>query len=213
MADIGAIGKDQKNQQQRYNFRGIDDVLNHCNPALVKHGVSVGVEVIDHSIEEVQTQKGFRTRAVAKMAVTFFAPDGSCVSNTTVGEAADYNGDKATNKAMAAAMKYAFFFGLVIPVQPGVVDDSDHDDKLEDAVKTKFDATEAKAGPDITEKQRSAIIELCSDHDIGDDRLARGCGHVSGTRTETVADLTKAEAEDLILLLNKIGESQQPQTK
>ena len=37
MADIGAVGKNQKNQQQGFMFRGIDAVMNAINPALLHH--------------------------------------------------------------------------------------------------------------------------------------------------------------------------------
>jgi hypothetical protein len=47
---------------------------------------------------------------------TFFAPDGSNVCATTVGEAMDA-GDKASNKAMSAAMKYALIQVLCIPTE------------------------------------------------------------------------------------------------
>ena len=41
MADIGQTGisKGRKNQQQGYNFRGIDDVYNELNALLSKHKV------------------------------------------------------------------------------------------------------------------------------------------------------------------------------
>ena len=39
MKDIDAVGKNQKNQQQGFKFRGIDDVYNAVHPILAKHGV------------------------------------------------------------------------------------------------------------------------------------------------------------------------------
>ena len=33
MADVGAIGKEKRNQQQGFMYRGIDDVMNALNPA------------------------------------------------------------------------------------------------------------------------------------------------------------------------------------
>lgn len=126
---IGAIGKDNVNSHQRYNFRGIDDVLNAIGPALAKVGVVCTAEVTSHEREEVATQKGYRVNVTLFLRVKFFGPDGSFVENVTVGEAQDHNGDKATNKAMSVAFKYAAFMGLAIPVEPGVLDDSDHDDK------------------------------------------------------------------------------------
>ena len=37
MAEIGAVGKDSRNEQQRFMYRGIDAVMNAINPALIKH--------------------------------------------------------------------------------------------------------------------------------------------------------------------------------
>ena len=39
MADIGAVGKNQKNTQQNFMFRGIDAVMNAINPADIARGV------------------------------------------------------------------------------------------------------------------------------------------------------------------------------
>lgn len=130
MADIDYIGKDQRNKVQNYPFRGIDDALNHGNPVLARHGVSVGVSVRDYKTKawEQDGKGGYKQRVfrvTLLMAVTFYAPDGSSLENILAGEAIDYGGDKATNKAMAAALKYGLFFGLMIPVERQAVDDSD----------------------------------------------------------------------------------------
>lgn len=137
MADIGAVGRDRTNQQQRYKFRGIDDALNAVHPALVKHGVSMSIEVTEHELEKDITvppdSSGFENpkqcmvRATLRLRLSFYGPDGSSVSNVAAGEALDYNGDKATNKAMSAATKYALFLGLCIPVEETALDDSDRD--------------------------------------------------------------------------------------
>lgn len=37
MADMEAIGKDARNQQQGFNYRGIDSVYNTLHPILAKH--------------------------------------------------------------------------------------------------------------------------------------------------------------------------------
>lgn len=137
MADIGAIGKDRENQSQKYNFRGVDDVLNAVSPACVKHGIRVQITIHDYyseirDFEDVydgKVARKFQTRVTLRMRLEFIAPDGSSHVSEGMGEAMDYQGDKATNKAMSAAFKYACFLGLVIPVQ-GVLDESEEDEKL-----------------------------------------------------------------------------------
>lgn len=117
MAEIGAIGKDRRNEMQKYSFRGIDDIYNCVQPALVKHGVFVLPEVIEQRREE-RTNKNGTTLLYTILTVRhrFVAQDGSHVACVTVGEAMD-SGDKSANKAMSAAMKYAILETFCIPTE------------------------------------------------------------------------------------------------
>lgn len=109
MADIGAIGKDKVNQQQRFNYRGVDDVMNALNPAFIRHGLFLVPEVLDQAREERQTAKGGSLiYSVCRVKYTFYAEDGSSISTIVIGEGMD-SGDKASNKALSAAFKYACF--------------------------------------------------------------------------------------------------------
>ena len=58
MEDCGFIGKDSKNLQQGYKFRGIDAVLNALNPAFRKNKVFVVPTVLEQTREERTTAKG-----------------------------------------------------------------------------------------------------------------------------------------------------------
>lgn len=117
MNEIGAIGKNQKNQQQNFMFRGIDDVMNAISPALIKYKVFVVPEVLEQTREERQTKTGSNLiYSVCKMKYTFYAEDGSFVESVVVGEGMD-SGDKATNKAMSIAFKYACFQVFCIPTE------------------------------------------------------------------------------------------------
>ena len=113
---VGAVGKGQNNNFDHYKFRGIDDVLAACHPALVEHGVSVLPEIVDHVVTEKTAQSGNpMSHVLSRIRHTFTAPDGSSVSCVTFGEGMD-RGDKAANKAMAAAYKYALTLTLCLPV-------------------------------------------------------------------------------------------------
>lgn len=117
MADIGAVGKNKKNQQQGFMFRGIDDVMNALQPALVKNKVFIVPEVEKEERTERATQKGgvlFYTRL--HVTYHFYTTDGSSVTAKVIGEAMD-SGDKATNKAMSIAYKYACFQVFNIPTE------------------------------------------------------------------------------------------------
>ena len=109
MKDIGAIGKDSKNAQQGFMYRGIDAVYNALNPVMSKYGLFICPEVQDMRREERTNAKGTVLIYTAlTIKYTVFAPDGSSISLTVVGEGMD-TGDKSVNKAMSIAMKYAMF--------------------------------------------------------------------------------------------------------
>lgn len=117
MAEIGSIGKESRNSQQGFMYRGIDAVMNAINPALIKHKLFVVPEVLSQRREERQTAKGGNLiYSVCTIKYTFYAEDGSNVSATVIGEGMD-SGDKATNKAMSVAFKYACFQTFCIPTE------------------------------------------------------------------------------------------------
>lgn len=117
MADIGAIGKDKKNAQQGFKYRGVDDVMNALQPVMVQHGLFVVPEIIDQKREERQTSRGGNLiYSVCTVRYTFYAKDGSSVQCVVIGEGMD-SGDKATNKAMSIAFKYACFQVFCIPTE------------------------------------------------------------------------------------------------
>lgn len=116
MDDVGAVGKNKKSQQN-YNFRGIDDVMNALNPALIKHKVFIVPEILEQRREERQTAKGgLLIYSICKIKYSFYTTDGSHVDCIVIGEGMD-SGDKATNKAMSIAFKYACFQVFCIPTE------------------------------------------------------------------------------------------------
>lgn len=115
LSEIGAIAKTRQNQQQGYAFRGIDDMYNALHPLFAEHGVFNTPRVLHKGVSERVTNSGSTLRFVElTVAYDFFASDGSSVTVETVGEAMDA-GDKASNKAMSAAHKYALIQAFCIP--------------------------------------------------------------------------------------------------
>lgn len=117
MAEINAIGKDRKNQQQGFAYRGIDDVMNELHAALTKNKVFVVPEVLNEERSTGKTRNGgdlFYTRL--KIRFTFYTDDGSSVSAVVIGEAMD-SGDKASNKALSIGLKYAMLQVFCIPTE------------------------------------------------------------------------------------------------
>ena len=125
MEEVGAIGKTSKNQQQNFMYRGVDAVMNALSPALTKNKVFVVPEVLEQTREERQTAKGGTLLySILKIKYTFYAEDGSSVSAVVIGEGMD-SGDKASNKAMAIAFKYACFQVFCIPTEEIVDPDAE----------------------------------------------------------------------------------------
>jgi hypothetical protein len=112
------IGKDRRNQQQGYNFRGIDDIYNAVSPILAKSGLCILPRVLSRDCVERQTQKGGTLFYVTvEVEFDFVATeDGTKHIVKTYGEAMD-SADKATNKAMSAAYKYAIMQAFAIPTE------------------------------------------------------------------------------------------------
>ena len=130
-----SIGKEKRNQQQGFLYRGIDDVMNTFQPLLSKYRVFCVPEVLSAQREERQTNKGgLLLYSVLTIRYTFYAEDGSSVSAVVIGEGMD-SGDKASNKAMAVGMKYAMFQTFCIPTEE--MRDADPDRVTPDAITPK----------------------------------------------------------------------------
>jgi hypothetical protein len=124
--ELDAIGKTKQNKQQGFNFRGIDDVYNALHPLLAKHGVFTVPEVLEDRSEDRQTKSGGQLiYRILRMKYTFYAIDGSSVAAVVIGEGMD-SGDKASNKAMSIAHKYAFFQVFSIPTEEVAASDPEN---------------------------------------------------------------------------------------
>jgi hypothetical protein len=112
------ISKGRRNQQQGYSFRGIDDVYNALAPIIARHGLVILPRCISRSLTERNSSKGGVLFYVVVEAEFDFVSshDGSKHTVKTYGEAMD-SADKATNKAMSAAYKYAAFQTFCIPTE------------------------------------------------------------------------------------------------
>lgn len=126
LAKVG-IAKSRRNSQQGYNFRGIDEVYAALSPLLAAHGLVIIPRVISRECIEGQTKRGdplFRVTVHAEFDFVS-AEDGSIHTAATYGEAMD-SADKATNKAMSAAYKYAAFMTFAIPTEGDNDADASH---------------------------------------------------------------------------------------
>jgi hypothetical protein len=112
------IGKDRKNTQQGFMFRGIDDLYNALAPILAKNQLCVLPRMTGRTMTERQAKSGGALYDVVVEAEfdIVSAEDGSKHTIKTFGEAMD-SADKATNKAMSAAYKYAAIQAFCIPTE------------------------------------------------------------------------------------------------
>lgn len=112
------VTKTNKNTQQGYMFRGVDDVYNALAPILPKCGLVILPKFTERILVEKQTKSGGNLFYVTVKGEFDFVSvkDGSKHTIVTYGEAMD-SADKATNKAMSAAYKYAAFQAFSIPTE------------------------------------------------------------------------------------------------
>ncbi|AYD86227.1 ERF family ssDNA binding protein [Streptomyces phage Darolandstone] len=123
MQDVMPVRKDQQNTQQNYAFRGVDDAMSAMAGPMRNHGCFIAPEVVEHR-QRPRGDKGTHTNL--RMLYRIYGPAGDCLLVTLPGEAMD-SGDKSTNKAMSAALKYMLFTVFMIPVDSRSIDDSDQD--------------------------------------------------------------------------------------
>lgn len=115
MGDVQAVKKDSKNQAQRFNFRGIDAVMNAVGPALRKHGVTILPEDVEVHRSNGTTASGKQTaEVVVKVTYRVYGPAGDSIHGKVAAEAMDF-GDKAIAKAMSVAYRTFLLQALTIP--------------------------------------------------------------------------------------------------
>lgn len=115
MAEIPAIAKTNINKDQKFAFRGIDDVYFAVNPVFAAHNVFMRAEILEIKREERPSKSGgVLTFVQARVRYHLVTVDGSSLTTESMGEGMD-SADKATAKAMAIAHKYAILQMFCIP--------------------------------------------------------------------------------------------------
>jgi hypothetical protein len=166
MAEVGAIGKTRKNESQKYQFRGIDDVVAHVQDVMAQQGVICVPRVVERERELLDSKSGGKMASVRLLVEhTFYALDGSHVVCTTLGEAMD-SGDKASNKAMSAALKYALTETLLIPTYE--VDRDTEEQSPQIAAPPRPQVSPPRAPPAQVVPFPDAIGEWCARVDAAD---------------------------------------------
>lgn len=151
--EIVAVGKDGKNTQQNYNFRGIDGVVNAAGPALRKHSVVITPNLQKVTYRDIEVGKNRTTMREVTVEVEYVVrgPAGDTFSGVVPGESMD-SGDKGTAKAMSVAYRIFLLQGLTIPTMEPDPDEYRHERSprpIEDPV----------ISPDNAEALRARCVE------------------------------------------------------
>lgn len=172
--ELPGIGKDSSGQGLPYNYRGVEDIVPVVKRLFAEHGVHMTAEHEIVSDADKQGNSGKQRRVVLQSTFQFHALDGSFVETTTIGEAMDVQ-DKAFNKAMTAAYKYALIQTLTI---------ADGDDP--DAYQPEADAAPQVVTPDGHLTAADAKTEFLNACD-GDTDCARAKWEAAALTPLTVA--------------------------
>jgi hypothetical protein len=185
MEDIGAVGKFGTNKDQGYAFRALADVLAVVQPAMAKHRIHIAPFAIhDYLIEKGTTRSGsINFHVTMRVEFRIYAHDGSYVPVVAIGEALDTS-DKASNKAMSAALKYGITQAFVIPERNR---DTDTENESLEVLDPLFAALDALG--------------------LAGQERGKWCESVLGRPVPAPEDLTKVDVERLIAAAKKQAES------
>lgn len=163
MRDCEAIGKDQKNQQQGFMFRGIDQVYGSLHAIMAKHAVvSVPIKVESHTEERTNKNGTLLRHTTSTVTYRFLADDGSFVDGQVIGEGMD-SGDKAASKSLAIAHKYFLLQTFLIPTEEA----KDPDAESHEVQPRKKPAPKADE-PKFNGAAHKELYEFLADHFIND---------------------------------------------
>jgi hypothetical protein len=158
MRDVQAVGKDGRNLEQGYMFRGVDAVVKAVGPKLREHGVLVLPMLEKASYRDVQTSRGKPSReSTVEVRYRFYGPAGDFIDAVVPGEAMDF-GDKGVAKAMSVAYRIVLLQALCIPT-----DEPEPDAATYERAQEQWDsATPARrpVSPSAADGMRVAAVEV-----------------------------------------------------
>jgi hypothetical protein len=190
MNDVRALGKTQRNEQQGFNFRGVDSVMNVVGPALRDHGLVVSSIVHDLHLDTYPTSAGREmNRAIVKVEYRFTAPDDTYVSAAAYGEASDTM-DKSVSKAMSVAYRTAILQALCLPTHEPDPDAAEQHERT----------AAAEASP---KDQAIALLRtLVRTRGLGEDNVPAAFHRKMG---KTIPQATADEVQDYTAFVRQTG--------
>lgn len=110
-----AKGEQYNGGGTRFNFRGVDTVVNTFGPVTLKHGVNVLPTRVDAEYRDTTTSKGNKMReCTVRVSWLIVGPKGDTLALQTQGEALD-SADKGTAKAQSVALRVLLLTGGLTP--------------------------------------------------------------------------------------------------
>ena len=195
LKDFCAVGKDSENTLQRYKFRSIDAMINALHPLLAKNEIFIAPKVVSFNTElrEVTRSNGkagidrFTTLLVE---YSFYTTDGSSITVGPIASEGLDSGDKATNKALSAAMKYALIQTFAVATED--IAEADLESPVYEAKKTE---EKSFADQFTAEEKRSLLLSHCELKDPS-----------NTTKTQWVKSANDSNLTDAINKLKEKGE-------
>ena len=176
MGDVQAVKKDSKNQAQRFNFRGIDAVMNAVGPALRKYGVTILPEDVEVHRSNGTTASGKQTAEVAvKVTYRIYGPAGDSIHGKVAAEAMDF-GDKAIAKAMSVAYRTFLLQALTIPTDEPDPDSESYERRAPNGIGASQRNTPLPAEQGVPKRtaaeQCGTILDgFCATHQLDGDKV------------------------------------------
>lgn len=225
MSELEAVARGRRNEQQRFMYRGIDDLYNALQPLLAKHQVFTAPEVLEERREARASKSGgVLIHVVLKIRYRYYASDGSYFDTVVIGEGMD-SGDKASNKALSVGHKYSLTQTFAVRTEDQPDPDSESHQvtnqraaQVKGAAASKVPttptgpATPGKAmeggkgdweSKRITERQRAMMWALAKKAGYSKEQMSTAVKASFGK--DSSKDLTQKEASSLIEELKQAG--------
>ena len=160
MKRVNAVPKGSKNRDQGFAYRSIDAVMAELHDIMAEEGLFIVPTVLE-TIDATRTVKSGAewNHVKSTIAYDFYATDGSTVRAVVRGEALD-SGDKASNKALAIALKYVTTQAFMIPTEEAKDPDEHTPEEAvrKPAVPQAVEAPKAENGKDTAIKALYGVI-------------------------------------------------------
>lgn len=199
MAEVQAIGKEQKNVAQNYKYRGIDDVYNDLHVLFAKHRVfSVIADIKEIQTKEFSSSRGSTMfKFIVPVTYRFYTDDGSYIDSGVIGSGMD-TGDKEVYKALAGAHKYAIMQLLMIPT------DEPKDAEM-DSPETGEGAAKGETVKYIGKADETAIKELCMKNVVAQEVFYRLINEWFGKEIQKLSEIPVSMLEHIRFMVREYG--------